>query len=325
MSISRVYTNINSTKPREYWEYEKFSITWGEQDNYELVNKIGRGKYSDVFSGVDVVNNKSCVIKILKPVKKSKIKREIKILINLAGGPNIVRLYDVVKTPGTNMPCLIFEHINGLDFKSYIPSLKEDDIKYYMYQLLLALNHAHSQGIMHRDVKPGNIVLDHNNKNIRLIDWGLAEFYHPNTQYNVRVATRHYKGPELLVEYEFYDYSLDMWSFGCMFGAIIFKKEVLFNGNDNLDQMVKIVRVLGSKDYEEYLETYQIVPLQKLTDMLGHYQKKDWNKFITDENKSLATKDAVSLLHGLLKYDHQKRLSATEALAHPYFESLHPK
>ena len=69
------------------------------QDNYEIVRKIGRGKYSEVFEGVNIMNNEKCVIKVLKPVKKKKIKREIKILQNLAGGPNIISLLDVVRDP----------------------------------------------------------------------------------------------------------------------------------------------------------------------------------------------------------------------------------
>lgn len=69
------------------------------QDNYEVVRKVGRGKYSEVFEGINVVNDETCIIKVLKPVKKKKIKREIKILQNLAGGPNVVGLLDVVRDP----------------------------------------------------------------------------------------------------------------------------------------------------------------------------------------------------------------------------------
>ena len=76
-------------------------------------------------------------------------------------------------------------------------------------------------GITHRDVKPHNVMIDHEQKKLRLIDWGLAEFYHPNQEYNVRVASRYFKGPELLVDYQEYDYSLDLWSFGCMFASMV--------------------------------------------------------------------------------------------------------
>src|SRR5271154_3478849 len=74
---------------------------------------------------------------------------------------------------------------------------------------------------MHRDVKPHNVMIDHNKRELRLIDWGLAEFYHPKTEYNVRVASRYFKGPELLVDFQEYDYSLDMWSYGCMFASMV--------------------------------------------------------------------------------------------------------
>jgi casein kinase II subunit alpha len=72
---------------------------------------------------------------------------------------------------------------------------------------------------------------------LRLIDWGLAEFYHPGQEYNVRVASRYFKGPELLVDYQYYDYSLDMWSLGCMLASLIFRKEPFFHGHDNYDQV----------------------------------------------------------------------------------------
>ncbi len=64
-------------------------------------------------------------------------------------------------------------------------------------------------------------MIDHEKRQLKLIDWGLAEFYHPNTEYNVRVASRYFKGPELLVDFQEYDYALDMWSLGCMFAAMV--------------------------------------------------------------------------------------------------------
>lgn len=72
-SVSRIYADANEIRPKEYWDYENYKISWGEINNYEIISKIGRGKYSEVFTGVNILNNKTCVIKVLKPVKLKKI------------------------------------------------------------------------------------------------------------------------------------------------------------------------------------------------------------------------------------------------------------
>uniref|UniRef100_A0A672KPM4 Casein kinase II subunit alpha'-like n=1 Tax=Sinocyclocheilus grahami TaxID=75366 RepID=A0A672KPM4_SINGR len=137
-----------------------------------------------------------------------------------------------------------------------------------MYELLKALDYSHSMGIMHRDVKPHNVMIDHQMRKLRLIDWGLAEFYHPAQEYNVRVASRSYKGPELLVDYQMYDYSLDMWSLGCMLASMIFQKEPFFHGQDNYDQLVRIAKVLGTEELFSYLNKYHIELDTRFKDLL---------------------------------------------------------
>jgi casein kinase II subunit alpha len=151
-------------------------------------------------------------------------------------------------------------------------------------------------GIMHRDVKPHNVMIDHDQRKLRLIDWGLAEFYHPGVLYNVRVASRYFKGPELLVNFQCYDYSLDLWSFGCMLAGMIFKKEPFFLGQDNIDQLVKIVRVLGTDDFEAYLEKYQIELEPDIAKALGTHTKKSFSKFMNDDNAHLVSPEASSLI-----------------------------
>lgn len=321
-SVARVYADANSQRLKEYWDYESLDIQWGEQDGYGVTRKLGKGKYSEVFEGFRSGSVEKCVIKILKPVKKKKIKREIKILQNLYGGPNIVKLLDVVRDDESKTPSLIFEYVNNTDFKVLYPRLSDYDIRYYIYELLKALDYCHSRGIMHRDVKPHNVMIDHEKHQLRLIDWGLAEFYHPKMEYNVRVASRCYKGPELLVDLLDYDYSLDLWSLGCMFAAMIFQVDPFFNGQDNYDQLVKITEVLGTEDFYSYLEKYSLQLDPQLERLVGRHSRKPWLKFVRSGNRHLASPEAINLVDRLLRYDHQERPTAKEAMAHPYFDPV---
>jgi len=172
---------------------------------------------------------------------------------------------------------------------------------------------------MHRDVKPHNVMIDHKNHKLRLIDWGLAEFYHPETEYNVRVASRYFKGPELLVGLRDYDYSLDLWSLGCMFAGMLFKKEPFFMGRDNYDQLVRIAKVLGTTDLLTYLEKYDLTLDSHIDSIMGRYPRKSWKSFVTDANKANINDEALEVLDQLLQYDHQLRPTCVEAMRLPYF------
>lgn len=318
-SRSRVYADVNTNRPKEYWEYETHVVQWGDQNAYQITNKIGRGKYSEVFEAMNVSTDERCVIKILKPVKKSKIKREIKILENLRNGTNIINLLAVVKDYISRTPALIFEYINNTDFKQLYQTFTDFDIRYYTLETIKALDFCHSMGIMHRDVKPHNIMIDHENRKLRLIDWGLAEFYHPGQEYNVRVASRYFKGPELLLDYQMYDYSLDMWSLGCMFASMIFRKEPFFHGHDNYDQLVRISKVLGTDDLFEYIDKYQMALDSRFNNILGRHSRKRMERLVNNDNQHLVTTEALDFVDKLLQYDHQQRLTAQEAMNHAYF------
>ncbi|CAO3612983.1 unnamed protein product [Cunninghamella echinulata] len=293
-SVAKCYAHVNEQMPDSYWDYVIYKL----QDNYEIIRKVGRGKYSEVFEGINITNNEESML------------LDFMILYGILCSLN----YRYSKTPA-----LIFEYVNNTDFKILYPRFTDFDIRFYMYELLKALDFCHSKGIMHRDVKPHNVMIDHEKRQLRLIDWGLAEFYHPGTEYNVRVASRYFKGPELLVDFQEYDYSLDLWSYGCMFASMIFRKEPFFHGHDNYDQLVKIAKVLGTDELFVYLDKYDIELDQQYHDILGRYPRKPWSKFINNDNHRFVSDEAIDFLDTLLRYDHQERPTALEAMSHKYF------
>ncbi|KAI8341136.1 kinase-like domain-containing protein [Chlamydoabsidia padenii] len=321
-SVSLVYADVNINQSQDYYEYDNLQVQWGVQDHYEICRKVGRGKYSEVFEGANVLTGQQCVIKVLKPVKKKKIKREIKILQTLAGGPNIIGLLDIVRDPQSRTPSLVFECVNNMEFKILYPRFTDHDVRYYMYELLKALDYCHSKGIMHRDVKPHNVMIDHEKKQLRLIDWGLADFYLPGMDYNVRVSSRCYKGPELLVDFQQYDYSLDLWSYGAMLAGMIFRKDPFFNGQDNYDQLVRITRVLGTEKLSAYMKKYNLKLVSQFDGLIGNFPQKPWSKFVGPANKKYASPEVFDLLDRLLCYDHQERLTAKQAMGHDWFKSI---
>ncbi|KAN0006378.1 hypothetical protein ACTFIU_003086 [Dictyostelium citrinum] len=321
-NVSKVYRDVNENQPKSYYDYESYRINWKNVDRYEVIQKIGRGKYSEVFSGIDTETGDEVVIKVLKPVQKLKIQREIKILESLDGGPNIIPLLDAVKDQSSKVCSLVFPFVNKTDIRELVYTLEDYDIRYYIFELLKAIDYTHSKGIIHRDIKPLNIAIDHSQRKLSLIDWGLAEYYHPGKNYNVRVASRHYKPPELLVNMYDYDYSLDMWSLGCLFAGLILDRDPFFNGDNNNDQLLKIVKVLGTDDLFNFLDKFGLSLTDEQSSLIKPRQKSNWERFIPYENDDIAQPDAIDFLDKLLRYDPTERLTAKEAMKHPYFKDF---
>merc|ERR1711916_409343 len=153
MSLARVYCDAVARQPEGFTNFHDLDIEWGDPEKYAIIRKIGQGKYSEVFQGKDVSGEEEQDV--------------------------VLKVLDVVRDPETKSPAVVFEYIDAIDFKTYFPTMPDLEVRFYLYKLLEALDYAHSMGIMHRDVKPHNTVYDPQTRALRLIDWGLADFYLP--------------------------------------------------------------------------------------------------------------------------------------------------
>ncbi|CAB9516032.1 Mitogen-activated protein kinase HOG1 (Fragment) [Seminavis robusta] len=380
---SRAYPLGCSGENPSFYEYDKYpfpppGVPTKTTDDYFIVERLGTGKFSDVFSAMEAevsnhghrapeIEPKSLVvIKCLKPVTDRKIRRELLILSHASKMPNHARLLAVVihpkfyesqKDPGMlhRMPSLVLKHA-GPDSQFFCHrannnhAVKPDkeaeflsvyEIKYFLFHLLVALDSLHSKGIIHRDVKPRNVLITRGDGihvgskdgpgPLMLLDLGLADFYLPNTKYNVRVASRHYKSPELLIGFQYYDYGVDLWPVGCMLAGLLFRREPFFRGKDNVDQLAKIVSVLGTPDLIAYISTINVDLSPDVRKTITECAAREGNKVgrrrvpwlsFRAAGTPMPSEESLDLLDKLLVYDHNTRLTAQEAMAHPFFDDV---
>ena len=309
--------NKNYKEPALYYINCDFEI--GDINNYIVNAKIGRGRYSDVYEGLQKQTNEKVVLKILKPITTVKIKREICILKTLRKCPNIVEIIDVIKENDSEIFCIICKSISGIELKNCYMGISPEDLKYYVYKILECLEYTHRKRIMHRDIKLTNIAIN----TATLYDWGLSDFYIKDYKYTLTIGSRIYKAPELFMEFKKYDYSIDMWSVGCLFGAMLFQTDFLFNGKSNQDQLILIAKQFGFEKIKNFLDKYKkdCFLSQKMVKKMKDFKEKNWDEFINDKNKYLINDNALDLLNKLLEIDPEKRIKAKEAMNHPYFTS----
>ena len=129
---------------------------------------------------------------------------------------------DVVRDPVTKIPAIVTELVDMGSVKKFWEKVSPSNARFYMHEALKAVAYCHQRGVMHRDIKPHNIMIDEENRKVRLIDFGQAEFYEPGRKYSPKVAAIFYKAPELLLGVEEYTPAVDIWAFGCTLAGIVF-------------------------------------------------------------------------------------------------------
>lgn len=281
---------------------------------YHRMEKLGEGTYGVVFKAIDRTTGRYLALKRIRLADEdegvpSTAIREISLLKELSH-PNVVQLVDVVY-----MDCklyLVFEYMDQ-DLKQFMDrgaNIGVTTLKSLLYQIFSGTAFCHSHRILHRDLKPQNLLLDKNGR-LKLADFGLARVFSvPLRRYTHEVVTLWYRAPEILLGAEHYSTPADVWSIGCIFVELA-NRQPLFPGDSEIDQLFRIFRTLGTPDesmwpgvselpnYKTQFPKWQAQPLARVLPRLCEM--------------------GLDLVMRVFAYEPVSRITCQSALAHPYF------
>ncbi|XP_031488218.1 cell division control protein 2 homolog [Nymphaea colorata] len=289
-------------------------------EQYEKVEKIGEGTYGVVYRARDRLTNTTIALKKIRLEQEdegvpSTALREISLLKELQHG-NVVRLQDVVHSE--KRLYLVFEYLD-LDLKKHMDSCPElaknpQLIKIFLYQMLRGIAYCHSRRILHRDLKPQNLLIDRSTNALKLADFGLARaFGIPVRTYTHEVVTLWYRAPEILLGSHHYSTPVDVWSVGCIFAEMV-NHRPLFPGDSEIDELFKIFRVLGTPTEETWPG---VTSLPDYKSSFPKWAPKDMATLVPGLDPV-----GVDLLKKMLCLEPSKRITARSALEHEYFQDL---
>ncbi|XP_027849024.2 cyclin-dependent kinase 1-A-like isoform X2 [Aphis gossypii] len=289
-------------------------------DAYDKLENIGEGSYGVVYKCMERYSKEIVAVKNIRmEVQDEGIPptaiREISILKEL-NHPNIVNLREILMDD--RRLYLIFEFL-PMDLRKLITSRRQKHLdkfttRSFTCQLLVAIHHCHTRRILHRDLKPHNILVDIKNNILKVADFGLSRTFDlPIRVYTHEVVTLWYRAPEVLLNTKRYGCPIDMWSIGCIFAEMCCGK-ALFRGNSEIDQIFHIFRILTTPNEKTW------PGVSKFKDYQPLFPK--WNENILMKSVKNINKIGLDLLRNMLIYDPSKRINTRDALQHDYFKDL---
>ncbi|GAX82132.1 hypothetical protein CEUSTIGMA_g9560.t1 [Chlamydomonas eustigma] len=291
--------------------------------------KVGEGTYGVVYCAKSKHSGENFAIKEIKQDNneegiQSSALREISLLMDL-DHPNVLKLHQVISDRHHCKVWMVLEYLDMDLWKMLhkhpllLPAHPEL-VKYYMWQLLQGLGYCHSRRVIHRDIKPQNLLIHLKRNQIKICDFGLARAVGmPLKALSPEVITIWYRPPELLLASSTYSAAIDMWSVGCILYEMTTSKP-LFPGMTEIDQLGKIFRVTGVPDDRTWPGVTKLSGYRNVG-LLPQIQPQAYCLEQMMRGSSLSPA-GMDLLHSLLMLDPNKRPSARKALNHPYFQDI---
>ncbi|KAF2298551.1 hypothetical protein GH714_024081 [Hevea brasiliensis] len=289
-----------------------------QADTFEKIDKIGSGTYSNVYKARDLLTGKIVALKKVRfdNLESESVKfmaREILILRRL-DHLNVVKLEGLVTSRMSCSLYLVFEYMeHDLAGLAANPGVKftEPQVKCFMRQLLSGLEHCHNRGVLHRDIKGSNLLID-NEGILRIADFGLASFFDPNNKHPMtsRVVTLWYRAPELLLGATDYGVGVDLWSAGCILAELLARKPIM-PGRTEVEQLHKIYKLCGSPSDEYWKKS-------KLPNATLFRPREPYKRCIRETFKDFPP-SSLPLIETLLAIDPAERQTATAALRSEFF------
>ncbi|AMD18744.1 HBL158Wp [Eremothecium sinecaudum] len=319
--------------PRTIYTKANFSIP----GHYEVLQMLGKGSYGTVVSAVDNFNPNYPIRIAIKKITNifqrevllKRAIRELKFMHYFKGHKNIVSLINleiVNEKPYDGLYC--YQELIDYDLARVIHSnvqFSEFHIKHFTYQILCGVKYIHSADVIHRDLKPGNILCSISGQ-LKICDFGLARgisplFTNTKTSNHITnyVATRWYRAPELILSHKRYNKSIDMWAIGCIL-AEFYGRKPIFMGQDSMHQISEIVKVLGTPSRDTIIKYGSSRAYDIFCPPKPQYVKIPWVEIYP-----FASADALDLVEHLLDWDPDKRLIVEEAIEHEFVSSVRDK
>ncbi|KAK7517717.1 SLT2-like MAP kinase protein [Phyllosticta citricarpa] len=313
--------------------FKVFNQEFIVDERYTVTKELGQGAYGIVCAAQNNQTGEGVAIKKVTNVFSKKILakralREIKLLQHFRGHRNITCLYDMdIPRPENFNECYLYEgmytQLMECDLAAIIRSgqpLTDAHFQSFIYQILCGLKYIHSANVLHRDLKPGNLLVNADCE-LKICDFGLARGFSMDPEENAGymteyVATRWYRAPEIMLSFQSYTKAIDVWSVGCILAELLGGKP-FFKGRDYVDQLNQILHYLGTPN-EETLSRIGSPRAQDYVRNLPYMPKVSFQTLFRNANP-----DALDLLDRMLAFDPSQRISVEEALEHRYLHIWH--